>query len=457
MHIPSKKRQAVVFIHGIGEQHPITTLREFVEALTVQWKKDNPLSPELMKRKKMTKDERVGFWNKPDPESGNYETRKMTMGKGCNNPITDFYEFYWAHHMRNTNMSHIQDWLQRVVLRSPCTISPRLRLIFAFLWLIIAAVGYSSIIYISTHGIDAFSTNTLAIATSIGGSITLAFFSHFLFNYLGDAARYFDPSPENIEERINIRAEGIQLLTKLHKSNKYDRIIIVGHSLGSVIAYDLIKFLWSEYHKEFDAQQFETFRREGGRTGLNTIYASERYMQKTAEDKKTDDAFQQQQWQSHQYLKNIGNPWLITNVITIGSPLAHAGHLFVYKNQLFEKLKEQREYPTCPPRIQKPDTSSVIFSKLFRLPEIAHPFKLRYFNHSSPFAVTQWTNIYYSSDYIGGPLKKLFGNGIKDIRIKKGILNIYPCGHTKYWKTDNTKNVVPQIWKILKYQQLRDR
>ena len=40
------------------------------------------------------------FWEKPDAISGNYETRKMVMRKGQHHPSTHFYEFYWAHHMR---------------------------------------------------------------------------------------------------------------------------------------------------------------------------------------------------------------------------------------------------------------------------------------------------------------------------------------------------------------------
>src|SRR5687767_9558946 len=103
-----KKRQAVILIHGIGEQHPIVTLRGFVESLAQQLKKD-----------KLAREDEVVFWDKPDPESGNYETRKMTMRMGRNFPTTDFFEFYWAHHMRDTRMSHISDWLKRVVFRLP--------------------------------------------------------------------------------------------------------------------------------------------------------------------------------------------------------------------------------------------------------------------------------------------------------------------------------------------------
>jgi hypothetical protein len=135
-------------------------------------------------------------------------------------------------------------------------------------------------------------------------------------------------------------------------------------------------------------------------------------------------------------------------------PLTHAGHLFVYEKGLFEKLKEQREYPTCPPRFQKPDTTNIVKSENFSIEGVAHPFTVKHYNHSSPFAVTKWTNIYYASDYIGGPLQGVFGKGIKDIAVnKRNYIPIYPGGHTDYWTMRNKKHIVGEIWKILEKQK----
>ena len=58
--------------------------------------------------------------------------------------------------------------------------------------------------------------------------------------FVGDAARYLSSSPSNIKMRQEIRSEGVQLLRKLHEQG-YGRIVVVGHSLGSVIAYDILK------------------------------------------------------------------------------------------------------------------------------------------------------------------------------------------------------------------------
>ena len=76
-----KFKQAVLLIHGIGDQRPMSTLRSFVEAVL----NDN-------------KDQEAIFLNKPQQISDLYELRRYTIEKrGI--PKTHFYEFYWAHLM----------------------------------------------------------------------------------------------------------------------------------------------------------------------------------------------------------------------------------------------------------------------------------------------------------------------------------------------------------------------
>lgn len=435
-----KRRQAIVLIHGIGEQRPIITLRGFVESVSEQLRKNEKV-----------KQDAVLFWDKPDTASGNYETRKMTMGRGKDHPITDFYEFYWAHHMRNTNWSHIKNWLQRVVFRLPKNVAKRLIPVFLFLWFLIAAVAGSVLFYIYELGINNFVGKLTAISSGIVVTIVLGFLSKYLFNYLGDAGRYLDPSAENISERQAIREEGINLLKKLHKSKKYQRIIVVGHSLGSVIAYDLVKFLWNDYYKSFDKQKFADLYQSTNKKILRDVHSSEDVGKELDGTPKSIDAFQKAQGKSYKYLKSIGNEWLITDLVTIGSPLTYAGHVYVQDDGLFAKLKEQREYPTCPPHFQQSEKTNIFKSETFKIESVEHPLSAKHFNHSSPFAVTKWTNIYYSSDFIGGPLKKAFGAGIKDIEVKlKNRIVIYPKGHTEYWDFNNPKNILNNLWVTLK-------
>lgn len=441
--MPAKiKKQAVVVIHGMGEQRPILTLRSLMESVA-QYLRDI---------KKEARQNEAIFWDKPDNSSGNYETRRMNMREGRNHPTTHFYEFYWAHHMRDTNFSHIKAWLNRVVFRHPKNVSKRLVPVFWFVWILFMLTLAAVAVLIFRFGLSHTTQKLIGIPTTVVGTIVLGYLSHFLFNYLGDAARYLDPAPGNIGERQAIRSEGMALLKKLHDPKKeYDRIIIVSHSLGTAVAYDLIKLLWAEYYYEKNKDAFDKLT--GEEKDLHFANLNQSIANAEALDGQPNalSAFRNSQSQSFDYLKAIGNPWRISDLVTIGSPLAHAGHLFAQEEGLFEKLKLQREYPTSPPYIQPPDMNWFIPSKPTTLEE-SMP---RHFNHSSVFAATRWTNLYYNTDFIGGPVAPLFGEGIMDIMVDRGSgFFAFPGGHTSYWDFDNNKNILKQIWQILEDKEV---
>ena len=82
-------------------------------------------------------------------------------------------------------------------------------------------------------------------------AIYLALYALFLQPYLGDAARYFRNSPANVAVRREIRKEAVDALEDLHLSGRYDRIVVVAHSLGTVIAYDMLRAYYSRVDKYF--------------------------------------------------------------------------------------------------------------------------------------------------------------------------------------------------------------
>jgi hypothetical protein len=52
-------------------------------------------------------------------------------------------------------------------------------------------------------------------------------------------------------------------------------------------------------------------------------------------------------------------------------------------------------------------------------------------HHAALFAVVEWTNFYLEGDPIGGPLRPLFGDGVRDVP-----LVLHPrrwSNHTRYW------------------------
>jgi hypothetical protein len=70
----------------------------------------------------------------------------------------------------------------------------------------------------------------------------------FLVEYIGDVAAYI--SPHKLDRfakiRADIQTEAISVLKHIYTQPDYDRIILVGHSLGSVIAYDALNSLLAE-------------------------------------------------------------------------------------------------------------------------------------------------------------------------------------------------------------------
>jgi hypothetical protein len=73
-----------------------------------------------------------------------------------------------------------------------------------------------------------------------------------LLRGVGDAARYLSNGPDDVREREKIRTGLVEILRRLHERrdpvtrlHTYDRVIVVGHSLGSVIAFDAIQAYWT--------------------------------------------------------------------------------------------------------------------------------------------------------------------------------------------------------------------
>lgn len=68
-----------------------------------------------------------------------------------------------------------------------------------------------------------------------------------LIGYVGDVTVYVtaDAKAANYQARSAILKESTEALTLLLKNERYDRVIVAGHSLGSVIAYDTINRLLS--------------------------------------------------------------------------------------------------------------------------------------------------------------------------------------------------------------------
>ncbi len=441
------KRQAVVIIHGIGEQQPMDTLRSFVEGISL-WVK--AFAPEA---------EKPRYWSRPDGLSDIFETRRITMERFQRNPKTDFYEFYWAHHMRNTSFGHLIPWVWKLLSTPYKQIPERLRHLLIFAWGSIELV--LGIILVLWFFWDELARSLRyswpMVAAALAALIIvlrLLFwviknpFSTLLLNTAGDAARYFTPMPSNIEERSAIRREGIAFLRKLHekRDKPYDRILVVGHSLGAVVAYDMLRLLWHEMHEQFTPSS-------------EVSHALFKKMDNVCHQNGTMphiNDFQQLQYRCWKQHRQNGNPWLITDFITIAGAITHADFYMLNKVP-FRTLVKQKEFPTCPPTLEGKD-KTLLFGRLTKEVNTGGTKvkrTVRFLNHAAPFAVTRWTNIYFSSDYIGGAGQRIFGKGVKDIEHKRKGFWLVPSGHTNYWDAIKENEALGCIATALGFSQTK--
>jgi hypothetical protein len=371
------------------------------------------------------------FRSKPDDLSESFELRRLTYEIKTEKKIyqTCFFECYWAYRLRDTNYKNILEWGRRLLRDSWKDIPPRLRLIWLLCWITIAFALVAVVVLLvylanKTGTPTAWVEEVSRWASWIGAGLTLSLglISGFLLYWIGDAARYLDSVPANIIERQAIRAEAVNLLRKLHDAKdgnkpKYDRIIIIGHSLGSVIGYDILKFYWAEVN--------EKLLIASGSAAANKL--------KELEQCNTPESYQQAQDALIEALPS-DKPWRITDFITLGSPLTYADFLIATSEDDLNLLKKQRELPTCPPRKDeethrysfedKDDKGQVVGEKL---------------HHAAHFAVTKWTNLYFPEDPIGGEVSPLFGQGVLDKKChflpEPGSLDMLLRwrSHTRYW------------------------
>jgi hypothetical protein len=251
----------------------------------------------------------------------------------------------------------------------------------------------------------------------------------FMAQYLGDAARYLSPTPQNVGIRQKIRSEGVRIVRGLQESRKYDRIIIVGHSLGSVIGYDIVTHLWDEYNTK------HTRPDRPNQAALKKLQAAGRALTGDPATLQEYRTAQRALWREQ---RGLGNPWLITDFITVGSPLTYGPMLFARNDDEFTHRQADRELPTCPPVTDA--------GKYYHRPARPYyvngkPRTLFILHHAAPFAVTRWTNIYVPlrfgllGDWVGGPLQHAFGPGIADIPVRDAPNHFLPLiGHTRYWR-----------------------
>jgi len=404
-------RQAVIVIHGVGEQRPMDTLRSFVEHVLPEPSGD-----------------RVKFLSVPDRMSESFELRKLLAPQTRSRPITDLVEYYWAYHLGGTTWRDLLDWLRTLLLRRPSSVPSRLLPVWVVTWLLVAGVAIASVRLAPLVSGPANADPARRVATWVVSLILLPLVTRFALAYLGDAAHYLSATPQNIAVRQRIRGDGVRLLRHLHRSGMYDRIVVVGHSLGSVIAYDVLKHYWQEVNGRHGSPLAVD------QSKLEALDSAATALQSGADRATALAAFRDRQRDLWREQRRLGNPWLVTDLVTVGSPLAQAALLLAHTPAELRERQRQMELPVAPPNRNL--EGDFVYPVDYEIQ--GQKRTIRVLHHGAMFACTRWTNLYFPGDFVGGPLSPLFGHGVEDRRLRDDWLSFTPLSHTRYWSRAET-------------------
>ena len=411
-------KQAVLLIHGIGEQRPMDTLRSFVESV---WTTD-----ETVQR---NHPDAAGVWSKPYTLSQDFELRRLTTAENKAGIRTDFFELYWAHLMGGTKVAHVVSWAVTLLMRLPSSVPRHLRLAYYTCWmLVLVGIGLT---YRFAIAKAAGHTGVPVWVNLVLGLAVIPLVMSILLNFVGDAARYLHVAPPNVGCRSAIRSMGVQVLNSLHERD-YDRIIVVGHSLGSVIGYDILNFAWNQFNAVEPTKAAPLFDALGALEDLTVAHADGAPLD-GAQFRAAQRAY------FNEFTAN-GSRWRVTDFVTLGSPLAHAQILLAHNSADLTAKCDIRELPRCPPTLEASRAAGGI--RRFSYPLNA---PARTPHQAAVFGPTRWSNLYFPctalarGDLVGGPLRDIFGAGIRDIAVNTKIWRGF-LSHTHYWTADARDN-----------------
>ncbi len=419
-------KQAVLLIHGVGEQKPMETLRRFVMAVWTDAK-------DLHKNYEGSD----VHWSKPYKLSDTFELRRLTTPENKAGIRTDFFELYWAHLMHGNKLRHVVAWARSLLMRWPWKTPAHLQLAY---WALLGLIGIC--LFFAYQAILSDQPLLPAWQSSLVSIVVLPVITGTLANIVGDAARYLNAAPTNVQRRNEIRSMGVEVLRSLHEQKRnYERIIVVGHSLGSVIGYDILYHSWIEFNRDTkNAQDPKTEKLSELEQLARDIADSKGYV---------IDTVQSAQRAFFDELKSDGGRWRVTDFVTLGSPLAHAEILLANNSDNLKEKIQAREIATCLPVLEKSRHEPP--RRLFSYPTDS---ERRIPHHAAVFGPTRWTNLYFPcrfivwGDMIGGELNRIFGKGVSDRPVRTGK-RLGFLSHTLYWSSDGKNQHVEELRRAL--------
>jgi|KBSSwiStaDraftv2_1062776.scaffolds.fasta_scaffold24727_4 hypothetical protein len=440
-------RIAVVIVHGMGEQRPVETLNGFV----------------CTALKPTTHGTWDYYYSRPAEVTKSYEARRYIAPArpdlDLDQAQTELFEYHWSYLMTGNKIGDLFGSTTRLLVRRAKHVPPGLRGIWKVAWwavvlafLMLAAGCVASFFVPPCVRAVAGSAVVVGAVTLIIGAVR-----NKITNTFVDVVRYLDTSPRSYAARRAIRGGLVDLLRGLHDQKRYTRIVVVAHSLGAFISYDAMSSLWADLH-EFHAgppgpaEPGKQIRLEGltdlqkaaddvlecARTNpcLSSDLPTGDPVQKAHLDewKKVHTKFQDCQYALGKGLRKQGNPWRITDFVSVGTPMYLADILCTNPGLLsgwrkpaaartaFGDMMRRGELVRCPPRSETQTVEDPVELTSMK-------YRWRYgtrqvLGSQSLFAVVRWTNLWFPvetgsvrGDFFGGPLQTLFGPGIREKRV----------------------------------------
>src|SRR6516162_9905295 len=345
--------QAVVVIHGMGEQIPMDTIKGFIDAV---WQKDGLITANGLPNP-------TEVWSKPDARTGSLELRRITTRESIPDQAfpagarTDFYELYWADLTAGATWDSLKSWMYGLLFRPLRRVPPNVRLAWLVLWLgslLVVAFAILAILPASVWKETRFAGLSNWQWLLAAAAVALTALVHRMgTSTFGRVVRYTRADPDNIAARAAVRDRGLKLLRALHDGPCYKRIIIVAHSLGTMLAHDLLSYFWAEREAartvregtpefaalcslEHAAAELEKVPSDPAR--LKAYFVAQRALRQGLASRPAPDAPNQ-----------LDPRWLISDLVTFGSPLTHAEFLIAADRADLDVRKAARELPQSPP------------------------------------------------------------------------------------------------------------
>jgi hypothetical protein len=453
-------RTAVVIVHGMGEKRPMEALDGFAKTSL---------------RPRSATGEKWDYYSLPADITDSYEARRFSSPGHA-----DIYEYHWPFLMTANKFAGAMPMTLRLFLRRPSNVPDALLGIWRSVWTVLLAI----LLAIPALFVTGYALNT-DVPVWIIGLITSAVVLVFWFGLyrmvakalvnstttsLVDVARYLDTSPYSYAARRAIRGGLVDLLHALH-DGRYSRIVMVAHGVGTYIAYDALTAFWAETHKLHAGPPAPV--KLGALDGLEE--GADRLIADPDADGALDD-YQDLQFALWQDLRRRGNPWRITDFVTVGAPMALAdflitrpGHFSGFKKsdgglrrELFEGLVGRGVLVRCPPRSETlPVDSNEQGPVSYRWRDSD---ECEVLGPQSPFAVTRWTNLWFPvtrgelhGDWFGGALRPLFGPGLRDIAVHGNKPERFKRGsaHNEYFRHPDKDDEGDVAWHLRKTLALR--